>query len=85
MTVEGIEDCFQKSVGQQHARRGDVDDSDASFCRDGFEEVLAVRRACGYSRPFAIRIARVQNVHRNIFLDCWQHRRGMQDFGAKVS
>ena len=84
MAVEGVEDGSQKSMRQQHARRGDVDDGDAFFGRDGFEEIFAMRSAGGDSRSFASWIARVQNINRNIFLDRRQDGRGMQNFGAEV-
>src|SRR5258708_18675048 len=84
MTVEGFEDGAQKSVGQQHARSGHIDNSNALLGCDGFEDVSSLRRAGGDASAFAGRIARVQYVDRNIFMDCGQHGRGVQNFCAEV-
>ena len=43
-----------------------------------------MRRAGGDARAFAGRIARIQHVDGNIFLDGGQHRRRMQNFRAEV-
>src|SRR6202040_1703726 len=82
--VEGLEDGTQKSVGQQHAWSGHVDDGNALFGGNGFEDVLAPRCARSDAGAFAGWIARIEYVDGNILLNRRQHRRGMQDFGAKV-
>ena len=38
----------------------------------------------GDQRPFHLRPARIQNAHRNVFLDGRQHRRRMQHFRAEI-
>ena len=59
VAVKGFEDGLQESVGQQHARGGDVDDGDALFGGDSLEDVFAMRGAGGDAGTFARGIARV--------------------------
>ena len=48
VAVEYFKDRLQESVRHQHSRRGhDLDDGDALFGGDGFENVRAARRARG--------------------------------------
>src|SRR5580698_7890650 len=84
MTVEGFEDGAQKSVGEEHARGGDIDDGDALFGCDRFENVFALRGAGGDAGAFARGIARIQNIDRNIFLDGRKHGGRVQNFCAEV-
>src|SRR5271157_2869719 len=84
VAVEGLENRAQESVGQQHAGRGHVHDGDALLDGDGFEDVFALGSTGGDARAFARRIARVQNIDWNVFLDGGQHGRGMEDFRSKV-
>ena len=67
MAVEGFEDGAQEAVSQQHAGSGHVDDGDALFGGDGFEDVFALRSARGDAGAFARRIARIQHVDREYF------------------
>ena len=84
MAVERFEDRAQEAVGEEHARSSHIDDGDAFFGCDGFEDILALRGASGDARTFAGRVTGVEDVDRNIFLDGGQHRRGVQDFRAEV-
>src|SRR5580698_7071054 len=84
VAVEGFEDGAQKSVGEEHARRGYIDDSDALFGGDRLENVFALRGARGDAGAFAGGIAGIEDVDRDVFLDGWKHRGRVQNFCTKV-
>ena len=54
--VKGFKDRAQKTVGQQHAGRSDLDDRDMFLGRDGFEDVLSLGSVRSDTRSFAGRI-----------------------------
>ena len=69
----------------QHSRSRHVHNRNPLLGGNRFKAVAAPwspRRDLG---SFASRIPRIQNVHWNIFLDSRQHRRGVQNLGAKIS
>src|SRR5579871_6484578 len=84
MPIERLEDCAQKTVCQQHARRSNIDDSDALLGRNGLEKVSTLWSAGGDAGAFALRIARIQYIDGYVFLNRRQHRRRMQHFGSEV-
>ena|SRR5437667_11478197 len=70
---------------QQHARRSDIHNSDSLFGGNRFEEIASLRSTRRYARTFTTRIARIQNINRNIFLYRGQNRCRVQYLCAKVS
>src|SRR6266404_5349458 len=85
MAIEGVKNGFQEAVRQQHAWRCYVNNGDALLRRDGFEKVLTMGSAGGDARAFAGGVARVQDVNRNVLLDCRKHGGWVQNFGAEIS
>src|SRR5258708_5239216 len=73
MAVEGVKNGFQKAVRQQHSWRSYVDNGDALLRGDRLKEILAMGSAGSDARAFAGGVARVQDVNRNVLLDCRKH------------
>jgi hypothetical protein len=79
-----FKDAFEEAVGHEHARGHHVHHSDALLGGDGLEDVLALGGGGGDARAFVLRVARVQDQDRNVFLDGRQERSRMQDFRTEI-
>src|SRR5947209_19612377 len=84
MAVEGFKDGFEKTVRHQHASGHYIDDRDALLGCDCLESIAATRCPSRDLCAFARCIARVQYVHRNVLLNCWQHGGGVQHSGSEI-
>src|ERR1019366_5857350 len=84
MFFEDLEERSQETVGDQQARRFDVQDFRPLLQGDRAEGGRAVRRLCLDAGALALRIARVQDVNGDVRFDRWDERGGMEDLGAKI-
>src|SRR5208283_174883 len=82
--VEDFEDAAQKAVRHQHARGMNVDDGDLALTGDRFDGVFAVNALGHDARAGNLRAARIQDQHRDAFLDGRQHGGRMEHFGAEI-
>ena len=79
-----FEDAVEKSVGHEHAGGVNVDQRDFALAGDGFDHVAATHGLGDDARAGNIGAARIENQHRDVFLDGWNHGGGVQNLGAEV-
>src|ERR1041384_6460765 len=84
MVGKNLKDAFEKTMRHEHARSHYVNDGNPLLGGNGLKDIFALGRGSRDARAFTFRIARVENQHRNIFLNGWQQRSRMQDLRAEI-